>query len=551
MTNIWQSGMPAWTAIGEVEPFKAYVMHLDGAWHYTDEGRKTVGPVSVSELSQRFNNGDVDGMTVVWSKCINEWKALREVDVLREILHEIEDEQSKAAALVAMEKEEKARKQQALEGEDDDLKTFVADDGKTYMMSETEGMVEVPAALKEASKDGGDEGKEKEKAKEPVKELTAEEKELKEKRRLRNERKKAAKKRKAQQWKKSKVQTWIYITGLPEDATAQTVEAYFTKCGVIATNAEGKPKIKLYKNDEGALKGDASIGYLKPESVQLAVEMLDQAEVKAGFKLTVQPAQFEQKGSGTLYTVHSYTHTLIHYTLIHYTEFVQKKLKVTGEGKVALKRRSDALSWNDGIDDGSGLKIIIIKHLFRPDDFRDPTFEDELQSDIESECGKFGEFKCTIFEKHPEGVVSLKYSEGAAAEQCIGAMDGRCTRCALAVHSLYTHCTPTVHPLYTHYTPTVHPLYTHYTPTIHSLYTHYTPTIHSLHTHYTPTIHSLHTHYTPTNRYTPTIRIISLYTIDGQVLRWAEIDLHLLGRGDRLHAQGHEGGRGEEAKRVR
>jgi hypothetical protein len=53
------------------------------------------------------------------------------------------------------------------------------------------------------------------------------------------------------------------------------------------------------------------------------------------------------------------------------------------------------------------------------------TFEDELQSDIESECGKFGEFKCTIFEKHPEGVVSIKYGEATSAEQCIKAMDGR------------------------------------------------------------------------------------------------------------------------------
>jgi HIV Tat-specific factor 1 len=354
MTNIWRSGMAKWTAIGEVEPFKGYAMHLDAAWHYTDESRKTMGPVSMSDLSQRFNNGDVDGMTSVWAKCLTEWKALREVDMLREILHEIEDEQSKAAALMAVEKREKERRQQALagdDGENSDLKTFVADDGKTYMMDENEGLVEAPA-LQAAicDEDAGADGKGKEKAKEPEKELTPEEAALKEKRRLRNEKKKAAKKRKGQQWKKSKVNTWIYIAGLPDDTSAQTVEAYFTKCGVIATNAEGKPKIKLYRTDDGALKGDGSVGYLKPESVQLAIDMLDQTEMKPGCKLTVQAAKFEQKGA----------------------EFVKKKLKVTGEGKVAQKRRTDALSWNEGIDDGTGLKIIIIKHLFQPDDFRDP-----------------------------------------------------------------------------------------------------------------------------------------------------------------------------------
>lgn len=87
--------------------------------------------------------------------------------------------------------------------------------------------------------------------------------------------------------------TAIYVSGLPQDTTAEEVFAFFSKCGIIMDEiGTGKPRVKLYCDDSGALKGDALIVYLREESVTLACTLLDESEFrsKAG-KISVQPAQ--------------------------------------------------------------------------------------------------------------------------------------------------------------------------------------------------------------------------------------------------------------------
>jgi HIV Tat-specific factor 1 len=73
----------------------------------------------------------------------------------------------------------------------------------------------------------------------------------------------------------------------------------FSKCGVIAEEIDrGKPRIKLYKNDKGQPKGDALVVYFRPESVKLAVQMLDDSDFRFGVegtRIKVQPADFSYK----------------------------------------------------------------------------------------------------------------------------------------------------------------------------------------------------------------------------------------------------------------
>lgn len=60
----------------------------------------------------------------------------------------------------------------------------------------------------------------------------------------------------------------------------------------------GKPRIKLYRNEDGTPKGDALVVYFRPESVNLAVQMLDDADFRfgnEGTKIKVQPADFSYK----------------------------------------------------------------------------------------------------------------------------------------------------------------------------------------------------------------------------------------------------------------
>lgn len=76
--------------------------------------------------------------------------------------------------------------------------------------------------------------------------------------------------------------TAIYITGLPTDADVEEIQQVFSRCGVIAEEIDGQNKrIKMYKDEEGNFKGDALIMYFKPESVTLAVQMLDDSQFRS------------------------------------------------------------------------------------------------------------------------------------------------------------------------------------------------------------------------------------------------------------------------------
>jgi hypothetical protein len=68
----------------------------------------------------------------------------------------------------------------------------------------------------------------------------------------------------------------------------------------------------------------------------------------------------------------------------------------------------------------------VIKNLFHPKETSAPGFVEELQEDLDAECGRLGPLeKMTIFERHPEGVVILKYGTAYAAEQCVKLMNNR------------------------------------------------------------------------------------------------------------------------------
>lgn len=53
----------------------------------------------------------------------------------------------------------------------------------------------------------------------------------------------------------------------------------------------------MYEDDQGRFKGEALIVYFRPESVQLAVQMLDDTSLRFGEaeKMKVQPADYSYK----------------------------------------------------------------------------------------------------------------------------------------------------------------------------------------------------------------------------------------------------------------
>lgn len=120
--------------------------------------------------------------------------------------------------------------------------------------------------------------------------MTAEEIKAKEFKRLKKKRYLENKKRK---WYQTKVNTFIYIQGLPLDVTHDELKEYFVRCGVIRLDPNtGKEQIRIYTDDEGLPKGDARIGYAMVESVDMAIEMLNDTEFRPGFKISVAVAEF-------------------------------------------------------------------------------------------------------------------------------------------------------------------------------------------------------------------------------------------------------------------
>jgi HIV Tat-specific factor 1 len=85
---------------------------------------------------------------------------------------------------------------------------------------------------------------------------------------------------------------------LPLDTSESEIKEIFSKYGVISEEIDtGKPRIKLYRNEDGTLKGDALVIYFRPESVNLAINMLDDSPFRIGTQgmIKVQAADFSYK----------------------------------------------------------------------------------------------------------------------------------------------------------------------------------------------------------------------------------------------------------------
>uniref|UniRef100_A0A8D0HH69 17S U2 SnRNP complex component HTATSF1 n=1 Tax=Sphenodon punctatus TaxID=8508 RepID=A0A8D0HH69_SPHPU len=203
--------------------------------------------------------------------------------------------------------------------------------------------------------------------------------------------------------------TNVYVTGLPPDITKDEFVQVMSKCGIIMRDLHTEDyKIKLYKDKEGNLKGDGLCCYLKRESVELALKLLDENEIR-GYKLHVEVARFQLKGE--------YDAT--------------KKRKKCKDYKKKLSQQKKQLDWRPEKKAGEARfrheRVIIIRNMFHPKDFEeDPLVLNEIREDIRTECEKFGQVKkLLIFDRHPDGVASVAFKDMEEADQCQQALNGR------------------------------------------------------------------------------------------------------------------------------
>jgi HIV Tat-specific factor 1 len=147
--------------------------------------------------------------------------------------------------------------------------------------------------------------------------------------------------------------------------------------------------------------------------VEVAVDNLNGRDIRPGFPLIVERAQFQQKGDYK----------------------AREKKELDEVAKIRLKVNQEKMfSWNEG-DEGEGLRIVILKNMFTPEQVivshtlikEDPTFAHDLEEAVKEECeSQVGPIKKIILhEFNPEGVVQIKFNEPKDAEACIALMNGR------------------------------------------------------------------------------------------------------------------------------
>lgn len=202
--------------------------------------------------------------------------------------------------------------------------------------------------------------------------------------------------------------TNVYVSGLPPDIGTDEFVELMSKCGIVMKDPITEEyKVKLYKDREGNLKGDGLCCYLKKESVELAVRLIDETEVR-GYKLHVEAARFELKGAYD----------------------ASKKKKKNKDYRKKLKQQQKQLDWRpekQGEARKRHEKVVIIRNMFHPSDFEeDPLVLNEYREDLRTECEKFGEVKKVIlFDRHPDGVASIAFKEADQADACIQSFNGR------------------------------------------------------------------------------------------------------------------------------
>lgn len=243
--------------------------------------------------------------------------------------------------------------------------------------------------------------------------------------------------------KKQKQNTAVYVTGLPIDATETEVhEVFSSKGGVIAEEIDsGKPRIKMYMDDKGEFKGDALVVYFKPQSVEMAIMLLDDTD----FRVT---ANGTREGRISVQAADS-SYKKVQYDKEGAPEGAEggaqpstreapppKKNDKDRQKIISRTKKLDAklADWDD--DDPYAAqagpptrmdKTVVLKHMFTLEELsEDPATLLDIKEDVRDECAKLGAVtNVVLYDLEPEGIISVKFRDAEAATACIQLMDGR------------------------------------------------------------------------------------------------------------------------------
>lgn len=230
--------------------------------------------------------------------------------------------------------------------------------------------------------------------------------------------------KKSKQEHKERKNTAVYITNLPPDVTVEELNDTFSKYGVIAEEIDsGAPRIKLYLDDSGKPKGDALVVYFRPESVNLAIQMLDDSDFRigqsAGGRMRVKEADMSYKkqkdtaGNGEKPTVQNKKRSdREKQKVIKRTEKLNAKLADWSDDEEPSALTATSSRWD---------KVVVLKHMFTLQELEeDPAAILDIKEDIREECEKLGHVtNVVLFDKEVDGVSTVRFAESTAADACV------------------------------------------------------------------------------------------------------------------------------------
>ncbi|KAK3646952.1 hypothetical protein LTR22_013979 [Elasticomyces elasticus] len=234
-----------------------------------------------------------------------------------------------------------------------------------------------------------------------------------------------AKKQKAEP--KERINTAIYVTGLPDDVDVEELYDVFKKYGVIAESVDDNtPRIKLYNDNEGNFKGEALIVYLRPESVGMAVDLGDGYDFRTGqsgaaLRVTAADASYKSQKDQPLKS----------------DEAKKKGTNANHDRQKVIKKAEEMngrlADWDD--DDPSVLaktssrwdKLVVLENMFTIEGLAaDPGLALDIDVDVKKDGMKFGKIaNVTIFDLEEKGIVTVRFTDVLAARACVRSFNGR------------------------------------------------------------------------------------------------------------------------------
>ncbi|KAJ2081211.1 hypothetical protein GGI09_007645 [Coemansia sp. S100] len=213
-------------------------------------------------------------------------------------------------------------------------------------------------------------------------------------------------KRKGRDPHRQRENTSVYISGLPLDTTEEEVGEYFSQCGAIMPDIlTNKPRIKLYRNSDDTLKGDAVVTFFKAPSVQLAIDILDDSQFRAKEPTRIS-AKFEGKEK--------------------HGDVPEKAKRARVDAKLVQKRLGrleKRLDWFEGCGEVAERhkRTVILVHMFTLKEMEDDvTLVLDLAEDVRSECEKIGTVTSVkVYDLSESGAVAVKFKDEVSAQACV------------------------------------------------------------------------------------------------------------------------------------